>query len=135
MNINSDGAEIDAARDIEVYGDWIKFVDGEGAAVKIDPSVIRKLYEFAMAHAEEFDEGAWNIDWQPVFATHQISEKVKTLAPISNLHKVNQDLLEALETIIDLYEYGASCGELASRLYDARSISIFALTKAESGAA
>jgi hypothetical protein len=85
MNINSDGVEIDAATDMEVYGDWIKFVDGEGATVKIDPSVIRKLYEFAMAHAEEFDEGAWNIDWQPVFATNQISEKVKTLAPISNL--------------------------------------------------
>ena len=71
MNINSDGAEIDVARDMEVYGDWIKFVDGEGATVKIVPSVIRELYEFAMAHAEEFDEGAWNIDWQPVFATHQ----------------------------------------------------------------
>ena len=85
MNINSDGAEIDAATDMEVYGDWIKFVDGEGATVKIDPSVIRKLYEFATAHAEEFDEGAWNIDWQPVFATNQISEKVKTLASISNL--------------------------------------------------
>ena len=85
MNINSDGAEIDAATDMEVYGDWIKFVDGEGATVKIDPSVIRKLYEFATVHAEEFDEGAWNIDWQPVFATHQISEEVKTLASISNL--------------------------------------------------
>ena len=59
MNINSDGAEIDAARDMEVYGDWIKFVDGEGATVKIVPRVIRELYEFAMAHAEEFDEGAW----------------------------------------------------------------------------
>ena len=68
MNINADGAEIDAARDIEVYGDWIKFTDGEGATVKIVPSVIRKLYEFATDHAKEFDEGAWNIDWQPVFA-------------------------------------------------------------------
>lgn len=53
MNINSDGAEIDAARDIEVYGDWIKFVDGEGATVKIDPSVIRELYEFATANKVE----------------------------------------------------------------------------------
>lgn len=36
MNINSDGAEIDGARNIEVYGDWIKFTDGEGATVKLD---------------------------------------------------------------------------------------------------
>ena len=53
MNINSDGAEIDAATDMEVYGDWIKFVDGEGATVKIDPSVIRELYEFATANTVE----------------------------------------------------------------------------------
>ena len=59
MNINSDGAEIDAARDMEVYGDWIRFVAGEGSHVKITPGVIKALYEFAMAHAEEFDEEAW----------------------------------------------------------------------------
>ena len=53
MNINSDGAEIDAATDMEVYGDWIKFVDGEGATVKIDPSVIRELHEFATANTVE----------------------------------------------------------------------------------
>ena len=56
MNINSDGAEIDAATDMEVYGDWIKFVDGEGATVKIDPSVIRELYEFATANKAETSE-------------------------------------------------------------------------------
>ena len=39
----------------------------------------------AHLYAEEFDEGAWNIDWQPVFATNQISEKAETPAPISNL--------------------------------------------------
>jgi hypothetical protein len=38
---------------MEVYGDWIKFVDGEGATVKIDPSVIRELYEFATANKVE----------------------------------------------------------------------------------
>jgi len=61
MNINSDGAEIDAATDMEVYGDWIKFVDGEGATVKIDPEVVKQLMDFAMAN------------------------KVETPAPISNL--------------------------------------------------
>jgi hypothetical protein len=38
---------------MEVYGDWIKFVDGEGATVKIDPSVIRELHEFATANKAE----------------------------------------------------------------------------------
>jgi hypothetical protein len=61
MNINSDGAEIDAVTDIEVYGDWIKFVDGEGATVKIDPEVVKQLMDFAMAN------------------------KVETTAPINNL--------------------------------------------------
>ena len=37
MNINSDGAEIDAVRRMQVYGDWIKFTDGEGSDVKITP--------------------------------------------------------------------------------------------------
>ena len=59
MNINSDGAEIDAVRRMQVYGDWIKFTDGEGSDVKITPGVVKALYEFAMAHAEEFEEGAW----------------------------------------------------------------------------
>ena len=59
MNINSDGAEIDAARDMEVYGDWIKFVDGEGATVKITPGVVKALLIFALEHVKEFDEGAW----------------------------------------------------------------------------
>jgi len=61
MNINSAGAEIDAATDMEFYGDWIKFVDGEGATVKIDPEVVKQLMDFAMAN------------------------KVETPAPISNL--------------------------------------------------
>ncbi len=55
MNINSDGAEIDAARDMEVYGDWIRFVDGEGSIVKIDPEVVMKLYEFPITNLQEFD--------------------------------------------------------------------------------
>ena len=59
MNINSDGAEIDAARDMEVYGDWIKFVDGEGSNIKITPSVVKELLIFALEHVKEFNEGAW----------------------------------------------------------------------------
>jgi hypothetical protein len=59
MIVNDDGAEIDGAKDFEVYGDWIRFTDGEGAVVKITPSVVKQLMEFAMANESEFDEGAW----------------------------------------------------------------------------
>ena len=59
MNINSDAAEIDAVRKMQVYGDWIRFVDGEGAAVKITPSVVKQLMMFALEHVNEFEEGAW----------------------------------------------------------------------------
>lgn len=59
MIITEDGAEIDSAIDLEVYGDWIKFTDGEGAVVKITPRVVKKLMEFAMANEDKFDEGAW----------------------------------------------------------------------------
>jgi hypothetical protein len=61
MNINSDGAEIDPGdiREMQVYGDWIKFVDGEGAAVKITPGVVKQLMIFALEHVNEFEEGAW----------------------------------------------------------------------------
>ena len=58
MNINSDGAEIDAARDIEVYGDWIKFTDGERSTVKIDPYVVKQLMDFALANKVETSETA-----------------------------------------------------------------------------
>ena len=58
-------------------------------------------------------------------------EAAQAAAELRRLHEVNQELLEALGTIRDLYEYDTSCGELASRLYDARSISIFAIAKAE----
>jgi hypothetical protein len=51
--------EIDGATNMEVYGDWIKFTDGEGAAVKITPRVVKKLLEFAIANEGAFDEGAW----------------------------------------------------------------------------
>jgi hypothetical protein len=59
MIINDDGAEIDGATNMEVYGDWIKFTDGEGATVKMLPSVVKQLLEFAMANEGAFDEEAW----------------------------------------------------------------------------
>ena len=59
MIITEDGAEIDGANSMEVYGDWIKFTDGEGAVVKITPSVVKQLLEFAMANESAFDDGAW----------------------------------------------------------------------------
>ena len=65
----------------------------------------------------------------------QVSPCWEASQELRRLHESNTELLEALETIRDLYEYETSCGELASRLYDARSISIFAIAKAEGGAA
>jgi hypothetical protein len=49
MNINDDGAEIDRAENVELYGDWIKFTDGEGASVKIAIDVVLELAEFIKA--------------------------------------------------------------------------------------
>lgn len=49
MNINNDGkesAEIDRAENVELYGDWIRFTDGEGASVKIAIDVVLELGEF-----------------------------------------------------------------------------------------
>lgn len=59
MNINADGAEIEDAEDLEVYGEWIKFKDGEGSIVKIPPGVAVKLAAFALSHFSEFEDGAW----------------------------------------------------------------------------
>ena len=61
MNLSSDGAEIDAAKNMEVYGDWIKFKDGEGNTVKIPPFVVKQLMIFALEHVNEFEEGAWHV--------------------------------------------------------------------------
>jgi len=54
MNIKHDGAEIDDATNMQVYGEWIKFTDGEGATVKIPPSVIKNLMDFALDNKSEF---------------------------------------------------------------------------------
>ena len=59
MNLSSDGAEIDYVRRMQVYGDWIRFVDGEVSDVKITPGVIKQLMIFALEHVNKFDEGAW----------------------------------------------------------------------------
>ena len=49
MQLRSDGAEIDDAVGMQVYGDWIKFTDGEGAIVKIAIDVVLELAEFIKA--------------------------------------------------------------------------------------
>lgn len=59
MNLGSDGAEIDAVRRMQVYGDWIKFVDGEGSTVKITPGVVKALLVFALEHINEFEDEVW----------------------------------------------------------------------------
>jgi hypothetical protein len=43
MQMKSDGAEIDRAENVELYGEWIKFTDGEGASVKIAIDVVLEL--------------------------------------------------------------------------------------------
>ena len=75
---------------------------------------------------------AENLELWPV--AHVSNRSLSAAAELRRLHEVNQELLAALQTIRDLYEYETSCGELASRLYDARNISIFAINKAEGGA-
>lgn len=60
MNINSDGAEIDEADELEVYGEWVKFKDGEGSIVKIPPGLVVKIAAFALAHFSEFEGDAWS---------------------------------------------------------------------------
>ena len=59
MNLSSDGAEIDNARKMQVYGDWIKFVDGEGSTVKITPGVVKQLMIFALEQVNEYESGGW----------------------------------------------------------------------------
>ena len=60
MNINSDGAEIEEADNLEVYGEWIKFKDGDGTIVKIPPGVVLRLMTFALSRFTEFEDGAWS---------------------------------------------------------------------------
>ena len=59
MNIDSDGVEIETATNLEVYGEWLKFTDSEGVAIKISPEVLKKLMVFALENLTAFDEGAW----------------------------------------------------------------------------
>lgn len=59
MNFSSDGLEIDDVTVMEVYGEWLKFTDGEGATVKITPIVVKALMIFALDNFEKFDKGAW----------------------------------------------------------------------------
>jgi hypothetical protein len=72
---------------------------------------------------------AERIDRPQIFVSPEM--RSAAAAELRRLHSVNAELLEALETIRDLWEYEAGCGDLASRLYDARSISIAAIAKAQ----
>lgn len=59
MNLGSDGAEIDNVRKMQVYGDWIQFIDGEGSRIKITPGVVKTLLVFALEHINEFEDEVW----------------------------------------------------------------------------
>ena len=59
MKLTSDGAEIEGANKLEVYGDWIKFEDDEGTVIKIDPNVVRQLTIFMLRKLNEFSKGVW----------------------------------------------------------------------------
>lgn len=57
--MKSDGAEIDDATNMEAYGDWVKFTDGEGATVKISLPTVLALYCFMR------QSGMWrDKDWE-----------------------------------------------------------------------
>ena len=47
-------------RSLEVYGEWIKFKDGDGTIVKIPPGVVLRLMTFALSRFTEFEDGAWS---------------------------------------------------------------------------
>jgi hypothetical protein len=59
MNFSYDGFEIDEVVNMEVYGDWLRFTDSEGATVKITPNAVKTLMIFAINNFEKFDKGAW----------------------------------------------------------------------------
>ena len=60
MQINADGVELDGARNMEAYGDWVKFTDGEGTTVKISWTTVLALYCFmrqsGMWRGEDWEE-------------------------------------------------------------------------------
>ena len=64
MQINVDGVEIENVDRMEVYGDWVKFTDNDGAVIKIPPYVIKELLAFALEHAEEFPKDAWDGEYE-----------------------------------------------------------------------
>jgi hypothetical protein len=59
MKLSSDGAEIEGARNLEVYGDWIKFEDNSGTTIKIDPNVVRQLTIFLLGQLGTMNRGVW----------------------------------------------------------------------------
>jgi len=88
MQINDDGAEIDGAADIHVFGDWVKFTDGDGSIVKMPPSTIKKLMAFAVEHAEQFSQGAWSeeCDFSHIDRNAVLQELLPELDRLFGLH-------------------------------------------------
>ena len=50
---------------------------------------------------------------------------------LRRLHEVNQELVEALESIEDMYSYDQTVGEASAALYEARNTARYALAKAK----
>jgi succinyl-CoA synthetase beta subunit len=71
---------IENAYDMEVFGDWIKFTDGEGATIKITPLVVKELLVFALDNVLAFDEEAWHRK-EPDFSNIDRSALLRELLP------------------------------------------------------
>ena len=61
--------------------------------------------------------------------------KRQAAAELRRLHEVNQELLEALKDIAEMYSYEDSIIELARKFYEAKCTACVAIAKAEGDAA
>lgn len=59
MQIRHDQVEIESAKDIKVFGEWVQFTDSDGVKVVIDPVVVVALYTFMRENKEEFGYEVW----------------------------------------------------------------------------
>ena len=65
----------------------------------------------------------------------QVSPIWEASQELRRLHEVNQELLEALKDIAEMYSYEDSIIELARKFYEAKCTACVAIAKAEGGAA
>jgi hypothetical protein len=59
MKVKTDDVEIDGATNMQAYGEWVRFKDCDGTAIKIPVYLIRRLHDFAVANKDAFYPEAW----------------------------------------------------------------------------